>query len=264
LPDHNPLVSGAPNFRDVGGRLTEDGRRVRLQKVFRSGSLGRLSARGRAEFRSLEVANIFDLRATQERQHEPYVSVTIGSAQYHFEAYETNDDAIRCRIANKSSSAADMRSAMIDYYAELPWHFTGQYRNLFRHLVTGDVPVVVNCTAGKDRTGVAVALVLYALGVPWDQIVEDYCLSDKLVDFEQELVAKELAKGKKSAAGYSVISSLTPEERRPLLQSDSDYLNAAFSAIATRRGSILAFLESDLDLGEDELGRLKDHLLEDA
>jgi protein-tyrosine phosphatase len=262
--DRAPTISGALNFRDLGGHLTADGRRVRWKKLFRSGSLGRLSAQGWSDFRSLKIANIFDLRTTREREREPCAPAAISSSQYHFEAYEMNDVAIQRRMASKSSLASEMRLAMMDYYAEIPWLFAAQYRNLFRHLVEGDVPIVVSCTAGKDRTGVAIALVLYALGVPREQIVEDYCLSDKMVDFEQELVVRQLSEGKNSAAGYNVMSSLTPDARRPLLKSDPDYINAAFSAIATRGGSVRAFLKSNLNLRNEELARLKDHLLENS
>jgi len=191
---HPLIVPGALNFRDVGGYITEDSRRVRSQKLFRSGSLGRLDGEAQTALRSLEIANIFDLRTTKEREREPCAPSAIGAARYHFEAYEMNDTAILRRMTGTSRQAAEMRLAMIDYYAELPWLLLSQYRKLFRVLVDGELPILVSCTAGKDRTGVAIALVLYALGVHRDEIVQDYCLSEKLADYEED-VAKQLADG---------------------------------------------------------------------
>ena len=74
---------------------------------------------------------------------------------------------------------------MIQLYQTLPVVFAEPYAALFAQLAQGAVPLVFNCSAGKDRTGVVAALVLTCLGVPWMHVLADYRLTDELVDLEQ-------------------------------------------------------------------------------
>ena len=88
----------------------------------------------------------------------------------------------RCaRIAASGTplSTADALEVMRDSYRSYVRHNTPRFRSLFAHLLEDRAPLVIHCTAGKDRTGFACALILHALGVPDDVIAEDYLLTNR-------------------------------------------------------------------------------------
>ncbi len=250
-------LSGSLNFRDLGGYETTDGRHVKWRKAFRSGSLANLTPADCASLAEMRIATVCDFRSADERETEPCPIRNLEGLNYC--SWEYTLDNMKSRLRGEANSADDMRGAMLDFYAELPWLFARHYRDMFALLAAGNVPLVFNCAAGKDRTGVAAALLLGVLGVADDDIVEDYCLSDKIVDYEKKLVAPRRAK-QESAAGFHM-ARLSPEARAPLLRSDADYIRTALAAVETRSGSVHAFVQSQLGVSEEALGRIRDLLL---
>jgi protein-tyrosine phosphatase len=135
------------------------------------------------------------------------------------------------------------------------------YQEIFQLVARVKAPLVFNCAAGKDRTGVAAALLLGVLGVDEDDIIEDYCLSDKLVDYEKEAASPELSK-RAVASGFGFVSAMSRETRAPLLKSDPDYIRAAWDAIILRCGSLQSFLKNELCVSDESLHRIRDRLLD--
>ncbi|HKX88266.1 MAG TPA: tyrosine-protein phosphatase, partial [Sphingopyxis sp.] len=126
------------------------------------------------------------------------------------------------------------------------------YRMLFDRLLTSDKAVIVNCTAGKDRTGLGVALVLSALGVPYETIMEDYLLSNTLLD----------ADALRADAGMNAAMSALPADvAKPLLGVERAYLDAAFEQIAKDYGSVDAYLAQELGVDAATRKRLSKRML---
>jgi protein-tyrosine phosphatase len=119
---------------------------------------------------------------------------------------------------------------------------------LFDRLLHSDKAVIVNCTAGKDRTGLATALVLSALGVPRDTIMQDYLLSNSALDMDRLL----------ADAG---LNALPADAIKPLLDVEPAYLDAAFEQIDKDYGSVENYLKRELGVDRAAIQRLRQRML---
>jgi protein-tyrosine phosphatase len=128
-----------------------------------------------------------------------------------------------------------MHASMIELYRALPSWMAPRLRGIFERIAQGDVPVLVHCVAGKDRTGIAIALLLAVLDVPHETIVEDYMLTNHAGDFEQFIMARD-------AAHHPLLA--TPADiRRIIFAAHVDYLQAAFEHIEREHGGVNLFLD---------------------
>jgi len=117
-----------------------------------------------------------------------------------------------------------------------------------------ETPLLFHCFAGKDRSGVAAALLLDVLGVPREAIVADYLLSNRV---HERIRSAFLADPRHVAA----VNDLN-ESWLPLMEADPAYLEAMFDAVELRRGSVEAYFRKDLGIGAEALSMLREHLLE--
>src|SRR3954469_6700466 len=181
MPDsptrHLNLV-GASNFRDLGGYPARDGRSVRWRRIFRSNHLGHLTDDDIAIVRGLGIKRAFDFRGAEERTA---AVCRMADIMVHSLPVEpTVVAALRAIAAGGTPlSSADALDVMQDSYRNYVQANTQRYRTLFAHLLEDRAPLVIHCTAGKDRTGFACALILHALGVSADVIAEDYLLTNR-------------------------------------------------------------------------------------
>lgn len=241
------------NFRDFGGYRTADDRRVKTGMLYRSGLMAFVGDSGRDRLAALGIAAICDLRSSGERERRPTrwhdgLDVEFWARDYDHTFAELNN-----AVETGTGDAAQMRELMIELYREIAYDHVESYRALFDMLARGKVPVLVNCSAGKDRTGTAVALVLSALGVDRETIMADYALTAR-ADFAFLLsqIAVELGR-----------ETLSEQSRVPLFASDSSYLNTLFDTIDARDGSVEGYLENQLGLGADERDRIRHLLIDD-
>ncbi len=247
-------MQGSRNFRDIGGYHTADGRTVRWNALYRSGSLGNLNKDGMARLRNMDIRAIIDLRMTTERSRDQSHWLSIAGLGYWTRDYQLGgDEASLARIFSDPSklTANSVRAMMTQGYRTMPKELAPHYRELFARLIApGKGAVVVNCTAGKDRTGIAAALVLTALGVPYETVREDYLLSNSAlnVDSVQDSISPLLA-------------ALPAEVIQPLVGVEADYLDAAFAQLTADYGSIEAFLDKELGVGPAEIETLKRRML---
>jgi protein-tyrosine phosphatase len=176
-----PLAGGC-NFRDLGGYATKDGRRVKWHSLYRSGAMDRLSDAHFAQLRTLGLRTICDFRSQDERTNAPTSWERLEGVRYWSRDYHHGIGDLNRLLAADTITLAGDRAVMSDIYRRLPLEQEAAYRELFAMLARGELPLLFNCSAGKDRTGLAAALVLTALGVPYDLIVEDYELSNVAFD----------------------------------------------------------------------------------
>lgn len=245
-------LEGGRNFRDLGGYATQDGRHVRWGVLFRSGSLARLT---RADWNHLAVRGVralCDLRSTGERASEPVQLADLPSVSYWARDYTTSFAELRAMLRTHFATADAARQGMISGYRELPFEQAASYRQLFASLKAGHIPLIFNCSAGKDRTGTAAALILRALGVPRSTVVEDFVLTNEVLDLQKLLLQR---------AGNSWAKH-SPEVVGAITRADPDYIQTALDSIDERHGSIAGFLADELDVSERELQLIKDALLE--
>ena len=240
---HFNLV-GASNFRDLGGYAGQGGRKVRWRQLFRSNHLGHLTETDIGVLRSLGLRNAFDFRGAEERLAAACAIKEI--AVHSLPIEPTVVAALRARRATSPSlSAEDGMDAMRDSYRNYVQHNTMRFRGLFAHLLENPTPLVIHCTAGKDRTGFACALILHALGVAEDVIAEDYLLTNRY--YRRDPAA----------------SSDLPNEVKQVLGSvQPSFLAAAIDAIRADYGDLDRYFSVGLGLGASERANLQAHYLE--
>ena len=154
----------------------------------------------------------------------------------------------------------------MDIYREWPTSLAPQYREIFRALLRHDGAVTYHCSAGQDRTGVATALVLIALGVPRDVILEDYHLStaDRRPENEMPPLKAGDFPGNMVAAFYLKLQSAgIPMKARPLYDSQGrPYLDYALDEIDAKWGSVENYLDKVLGMDKARIARLRALYLE--
>jgi protein-tyrosine phosphatase len=246
------LLEGGRNFRDVGGYRTSDGRVVKWGVMYRSGSLGGLTPAGRAELARLHIGSQIDLRTTEERSHDSFDLKSAIGPGYWTRDYGMSLGNTGRAMPDLSKMTADSVRAMMQHaYQTLPREQAPSYRELFARLQAGGGPLVLNCTAGKDRTGIGTALVLTALGVPYETVKADFLLSNGAPGMEtlQANLSSPMAK-------------LPPEVIAPLIGVDGSYLDTAFAQLRQDYGSVENYMHKELGVGPGEIARLKARMLQ--
>jgi protein-tyrosine phosphatase len=207
----------------------------------------------------LSIGTVCDLRTAEERLREPTYWGT-GATRVSWE-YDRRVISLRHLIEGPGFSAQQARKAMLKLYRLLPQIFAEPFGAVFGHLAGSKLPLVFNCSAGKDRTGVLAALILACLGVPREQVIADYVLTDTAIDLERELF--EHPQGSVGAGDeYTFLSRVPRVDRQPLFISSPDYLNAAFEQIDRDHGSIDAYFRKALRLSPPHLDAIRENLLD--
>jgi len=244
-PDRHLNLAGASNFRDLGGYPTADGRTVRWRQIFRSNHLGHLTDGDVAVLRELGVRSAFDFRGTEERTAAlcgmPEISV------HSLPVEPTVVAALRAIMAAGTPLSTDHAvEVMRGSYSGYVQNNTPHFRTLFAHLLEEDrAPLVIHCTAGKDRTGFACALILHTLGVSEDIISEDYLLTNRFYRRDPNH------------------SSDLPDDIKQVLGSvQTSFLAAAFEAINADYGDLETYLRDGLGLGNAERAHLEARYLQ--
>lgn len=256
-------LQGGRNFRDFGGYETAGGARVKWGRLFRSGVMSGLTASDFDYLSSLGIKVVCDLRSASERAAEP-TRWTVGDIQYlTFPDPSEDDNPLRAAFLDPDISAQRVSRLMPDLYAGLLEHLSPSYREIFAYLADGRLPFAVNCTAGKDRTGIAAALILVALEVPRQTVIADYALSDQLVDYFEAFKLNEAPpEPGPEDAPYANLRRLPRDLLVPLMRSDPAYLDTLFTRVEAEHGSVLAYIQSQLGVDDAALSRLRTHLLD--
>lgn len=250
-------LEGGVNFRDMGGYQAADGRRTKWKHLFRSGQLAKLTPAGRAQLADLGIRAVIDLRTATEQEHEPSGWVEEFGARYWSRNHNDRFGNLYEMAARGIASADHAHEIMRTGFREVPFQQAEAYAELFRALSGGEVPVVFHCTAGKDRTGCAAALILAALGVPRDVIAHDFAMTERAVDLRTALSVPGRQKS------MSVFADLSPEVGAVIRGSHPSYVAALLDAIDERCGSIEGYLR-ELGLAASDQAAMRANLLEAA
>jgi protein-tyrosine phosphatase len=243
MPDRL-FLSGASNFRHLGGYTGHGGRRVVERRIFRSDHLGALTREDLQQLRALGVRRVLDLRGFAERSTAP---CALDDVPVHSLSIEpTIVQKLSALLeAGHRLTAAEVEEHMKDTYRGFVRQNTHRFAELFGHLLETDAPLVFHCTAGKDRTGFGAALVLASLGVDESDIMRDYLLTNG-----------RLKPPEPSRYG------LTREVQEVLWRVQPEFLQAALEALEADYGGMEAYLREGLGLAEPERERLRELYLE--
>lgn len=171
-------LDGAPNFRDFGGYVSEFGGEVKRGMLFRSGRLAHLSEEAMAFVHSQGVRHVFDLRQTKEVEHDPTIlpkgsDITLNNIPIA----PGKNIGLMEMLSSQTLTAEQSESAMMSVFEDFALNQGDTFSQVLKQLVQSPEAVLVHCSAGKDRTGATVALVLRLLGVSRVDIIEDYMLT---------------------------------------------------------------------------------------
>lgn len=248
-----PLAGGV-NFRDMGGYRTTDGRRVNWGQLFRSGHMSRLTDGDQALLAGFGLRTVCDFRMPEERATE---NATIACA----EVSETlgippgiKDRFFLHRLFEDTDDPAVVVDAMHEIMRSLVAESAGHYAKLFQVLLAAPPgSVLMNCSAGKERTGVGAALLLLALGVPRETAMYDFTLSRRYFPAAAEMPRAREKYAVKERPGRDVDALM-----EPLLVTRESYLETVFEVIDRDYGSDEAFMKNALGVGAAERTQLRD------
>ncbi|MEO1729590.1 MAG: tyrosine-protein phosphatase [Pseudomonadota bacterium] len=261
-------LEGGRNFRDIGGYTTEDGKTVKWGKVYRSGVMAGLTDGDYEYLSDLGITTVCDFREADERKSEP-TDWRAGEIEYLTFAppppeVEGENSPIMAAYQNPEATPEDVRAAMAAGYPGIAKNEAEGYTKMFDQLAAGNIPLAFNCSAGKDRAGTAAAVLLSALGVPRETVVYDYSLSDDYVDYMAEFLGDE-ARAKAAEEGdespYAFLMKLPPEMVAPLMESNPIYIETTLDAMEAEHGSVLAYIQKEYDVTDEELASIRTALL---
>jgi protein-tyrosine phosphatase len=247
-------LTGGQNFRDIGGYRTTNGKTVRWGQVFRAASMAGYTHEDQVLLKRLGVTSIIDLRSTSERDGDANPWMAGAGLGYWSRDYALSGGNLAglMRIDRSTITADMLRAVMTKGYRGFPKEQAPSYREMFARLTGSDAPLALNCTAGKDRTGLGTALILTALGVPYDTVKADFLISNTALDVRKPGADRMLK---------AIQGALSPEVAAPLIRVEGPYLDAAFDQIKADYGSVEAYLEKELGVSAKALKQLHKRML---
>jgi protein-tyrosine phosphatase len=236
------------NFRDLGGYYNENNRQTQWGKLYRSSSLGEAKRPDMEILNRLGIKTVIDFRSEKDRFLNPNKYLSPHIVNLPLRSNPTN--LFFDRILSGKMKRGDVLIYLQDITSYLLEYNLDYYTKFFNILSDkNNYPILMNCYMGKDRSGIAAALVLAALDVDWEQIVDDYVLSDELIDYNSVLF---------NAGSY------TPEIQEimtAMIRTHRETIDYTFRKVIKEYGSINNFMEKELDLTPQKKEKLKEILL---
>ncbi len=260
-PAHDPSrivsLSGVHNFRDYGGYGVKGGGAVRRGILYRSGQHCDASDADLETIAALDLRYIIDMRGNGERRAYPCRRQPDFAGEIVFHDGETAALAPHIEAAQNALDEAAAHARMEALYANLPFRtpLIAVLRQYFAALAKGAGPSLVHCLAGKDRTGMAVALLHHALDVHPDDAMEDFLLTNTAGNIDARVAAgAETIRAKWGPIADSTI--------RILMGVDARYLAAMRKSVEREHGSLDQFLHDVLGVDETRRDALRLHLID--
>jgi len=260
---HIPLI-GAKNFRDFGGYPTADGRMVKKGVLFRSDSLHQLRTEDFDRISELGIASICDLRRDKERLHAPTNWSDPTTSIYHLPLISNDMENTVNRATRQRGSFDEQlaRQTMRDIYRYLVTDDSAlfHYRQLFALVgEEANLPVLIHCSGGKDRTGVSCALILWMLGVSRVNIVSDYLHSQQLYGD-----TVDVAKAASQLLEHEGLGEWQYAALKLMFGVQREYIETVFEVLDERAMTPESFITDMVGSDAVALDRLKSALLTDS
>ncbi|MDF8332203.1 tyrosine-protein phosphatase [Novosphingobium cyanobacteriorum] len=253
------MLAGGQNFREIGGFRTTDGRRLKRGRLWRSAKLDELTNQDVDAIFTLGIRTIADLRRASERSSSPTHEALLARTRVMtWDVQVPDQEVLMAELCRHDCSIEDHFATMINLYRRIPEQHSTQLTDIYAAIADGETPILIHCSAGKDRTGIAVALLLDALGIDQSDIMADYEETERLLDWAR--LAKTAVAGAGVSGGW--IERLTPAALEVLKRSDQRYLEAALREVEEKYGSTAAFMRERLGLSQTSLEQIRAHLLE--
>jgi protein-tyrosine phosphatase len=247
-------LEGTVNSRDLGGYETTDGRRIKWGKVFRSDHLARLTDDDIAFLQQLKIQSVCDFRTETEAGNRPDRFPEGDSGTYvHLPVSHLKVDPTRLFEKLKRGDASWLTPGfLIQGYLINIEEFASIWGRVFKRLAEpAHLPLLFHCTGGKDRAGTCAALVLLALGVPEETVIEDYGLSNIYIADIVNQIYDEFK-----------IDDEYRQKISPYFSAPQYCIEAMISHLNKNYGSPVAYLQSKAGVTAQILKKIKAQLLE--
>ena len=255
-------LEGAQNFRDLGGYSTQSGKRVAWGRLYRSDYLTHLSDADCEYLLATGLRTVFDLRSGMERRkypsrHHPESCTHTLCWDDPHNAEKLGERLQQFREQNNLDFDDEMHGFLSHHYRRYLEVQAEKYQDILHHLVEEETaPALIHCTAGKDRTGIIVALILHLLGVGEADIMQDYLLTNQHVKGPDE---QERFRLLLRQFGLEDVSDRVMDA---MLYAHAEYLQAAFDGMREDYGSVEQYVQERLEFGSDKIARLQSMYLE--
>ena len=250
-------LEGADNFRDLGGYPTQDGRLVKWGLFYRSGHLHGLTDLDLISMSELEINLVCDFRSPEERAEEPDRLPEMDPPRVaELEIWDPSfsPQGFREKIESGDIEGMDLGSILVEGNRLFATKFSSLYAEMFKLIQDPEnLPILVHCTAGKDRAGFASALILRVLGVPLEIIYEDFLLTNFYTAdrIDQAVLLTRAA----------TLFQVDGDQLRSIMGVERRYLEAAFEAIQEEYGSFENYRREALGISDSELESFRDKSL---
>ena len=240
------------NLRDAGGYHTADGNMVRWGKLYRSGSISRLTEADLTYLQRLGIKLVCDLRSANERAKQPDKLPEVPGLIERPLSMESVDRWERLRGAFNIFFRKDkLDDFLLDGYQRVMVdgnaHLIGEF---FQRLADPDqLPALLHCTAGKDRTGLIVAMLLLTLGVPEETVIADYTLSNRFYKYFRAGLAADL----KQVAPWGV----SVDELQDLFVVKAKTLQGTLAYLRDKYGSLEEYLRGQAGVSDETIAQLR-------
>ena len=237
-------LDGTRNCRDFGGIPVTDGS-TRYGALFRSDALHLLSQQDQVVLRDLKLKAIIDLRVDFEKNKAPnQLTPDLAKIQLDRSFLPNRTHELFAMVNNGELDGPETRRFMLQQYRVLTLEHIDNYRSIFNDILTLGRGILFHCTSGKDRTGVASALILGALGATEEHIVADYVLTNGRIE-----PISFLNEG------------IDPDVTRYIMAAEADYIVAALNTMQNEYGSIDRYLSEALHLTAADRDKLREILV---
>lgn len=261
-------LEGVLNARQLGGYVGAEGRKIKNNVLLRTGALTRISEESVRQLSDLyHVKTVVDFRMDHERRSEPDREIPGAENQWvSVLEFDMTDPAVQKMMESMAELRDDKIGQMIEYaklpqtetlYEDILMSESGQkgYARFFDLLSENqDGAVLWHCTHGKDRAGIASALLLYALGVDEAVIEQDFALSGEV--YRQQAAYAE-AEAKKRGCDEKTV-----ENAKILASVSTERFRKAMDGVKEKYGSMDAYLKNQLEISDEQLAALRNRYLE--
>lgn len=265
-PERHVVLEGEPNFRDLGGYKTKDGKSVVWGKLYRTGSLKKLSDADVQKLDDLGVKTVVNFLSELEVENEDPDRVPDGTKEVYLPidgSIGLGDEFMKDLMSARKTGDFSKIPASVnpDIHRSLIKDAPKEYASLLNLLAdSNNYPLAFHCSHGVHRTGTAAAIILSALGVPWEDIRNDYLLSNKYRAKQNQKRIKELTETFAKSKGVSV-SEVDASDIKAFYLLEGGYIDASLEQAVKDYGSMENYIREGLGIDEITLNKIKSNLL---
>ncbi len=241
-------IKDVSNVRELGGIMTKDGRVIKSGQFYRSGHLGKLKKKNFATLEQYSISQVIDLRTDKEiKKHPDHLPKSI--QYFNYQAFDDSEDRFskaKTEVLKGRVTVEESNAGVEEFYGIYVLDDPMKIREIIVSILDNEQATLVHCSAGKDRTGMISALILSILNVDRQTILEEYLVSnnERIADVSSRMKLAKFGKILYPKINYEVIENFTWIK--------PNYLEAMFTAIDAKYGSIDEYIKNGLAISDEQ------------